>query len=216
MTNLPVPAQLSTLNREITALTERLSPAREDAVLRSLDAMQAAGMTIPTGIDPRKLDAVYGYALDGVPNCGLSIATRKLIKGDYAGNPDILLGMIPKPPILAALAKLEARTAREDLARKREIAAALSPKEQPIDNSPEIMARVRAKANEFRRQHAASKAAGGKVIAPEPISPERADELARMMALPDAEKISADQMAYRRRVAAEIDAVEPAENRHAA
>jgi len=48
------------------------------------------------------------------------------------------------------------------------------------------------------------------------LEPERAAELARMMALPDAEKISADQMAYRRRVAAEIDAVEPAENRHAA
>lgn len=57
------------------------------------EPMQAAGMSIPAGIDPNKLDAVYGYALDGVPNCGLTIATQKLIKGDYAGNPDILLGM---------------------------------------------------------------------------------------------------------------------------
>ena len=213
---MPAPAQLSTLNREITALTERLAPVREEAVLRSIEVMQAAGMTIPAGIDPKKIDAIYGYALEGVPSCGLNIATQKLIKGDYAGNPDILLGVIPKPPILAALAKAESRLAREDLARKREIAATLTHQPPEIDRSPEVMARVRARLNEFRQEHAASKAATGAVIAPEPISPDRADELARMLALPDARSVSAEQMAYRRKVTAEVEAVEPVQKEQAA
>lgn len=213
---MPAPAQLSTLNREITALTERLTPVRDEAVLRSLEVMQAAGMSIPAGIDPNKIDAVYGYALEGVPNCGLTIATQKLIKGDYAGNPDILLGMIPKPPILAALAKAESRLAREDLARKREIAATLTHQRPEIDRSPEVMARVRARLNEFRQEHAASKAATGPVIAPEPIGPDRAAELARMLALPDARSVSAEQMAYRRKIKMDIDAAEPVDEERAA
>lgn len=204
------------MNREITALTERLAPARQDAVLRSLEVMQAAGMTIPAGIDPQKIDAVYGYALEGVPSCGLTIATQKLIKGDYAGNPDILLGMIPKPPILAALAKAESRLAREDLARKRDIAATLTHQPPEVDRSPEVMARVRAKLEQFRQEHAASKAATGAVIAPEPLSPERANELARMLALPDARSLSAEQLAYRRKIEMDVDAAEPAAEERAA
>ncbi|RVE84782.1 hypothetical protein CN238_24335 [Sinorhizobium meliloti] len=184
--------------------------------MRSLEVMQAAGMSIPAGIDPNKLDAVYGYALEGVPSCGLTIATQKLIKGDYAGNPDILLGMIPKPPILAALAKAESRLAREDLARKREIAATLTHQPPEIDRSPEVMARVRARLNQFRQEHAASKVATGAVLAPEPISSERADELARMLALPDARSVSAEQMAYRRKVEMDIVAEEPVEGERAA
>ncbi|MGZ2475866.1 hypothetical protein [Sinorhizobium medicae] len=216
MTNLPAPAQLSTLNREISALTERLSPVREEAVLRSLEVMQAAGMSIPSGIDPNKLDAVYGYALEGVPNCGLAIATQKLIKGDYAGNPDILLGMIPKPPILAALAKAESRLAREDLARKREIAATLTHQPPEIDRSPEVMARVRARLNQFKQEHAASKAAAGGIVVQKSMSPERAEELARILALPDAHSVSAEQMAYRRKIEMDPDAVEPIDEERAA
>ncbi|MDW9814946.1 hypothetical protein GOB25_07670 [Sinorhizobium meliloti] len=184
--------------------------------MRSLEVMQAAGMTIPAGIDPQKIDAVYGYALEGVPSCGLTIATQKLIKGDYAGNPDILLGMIPKPPILAALAKAESRLAREDLARKRDIAATLTHQPPEVDRSPEVMARVRAKLEQFRQEHAASKAATGAVIAPEPLSPERANELARMLALPDARSLSAEQLAYRRKIEMDVDAAEPAAEERAA
>lgn len=216
MTTLPAPVQLSTLGREITALTERLTPVREEAVLRSLEVMQAAGMTIPAGIDPKKIDAVYGYALEGVPSCGLTIATQKLIKGDYAGNPDILLGMIPKPPILAALAKAESRLAREDLARKREIAATLTHQPAEIDRSPEVMARVRARLKQVRQEHEAYKATSGGFMAPEPISPDRADQLARMLELPDARSISAEQMAYRRKVQADIEIAEPTKEERAA
>jgi len=199
-TNLP--AQLSTLNREITALTERLAPVHEDAVLRSLGAMQAAGMTIPAGIDPKKLGAVYGYALSGVPSCGLSVATQKLIKGEYAGNPDILLGAIPKPPILAALCRLEARPVADERLRKRDILETVRPAEKTVDRSPEVMARIRARINQFRQEQAAAKV---NAIVHEPVSPERAEALSRMLELPDARNISAEQMAYRRKIQTDIE-----------
>lgn len=204
MTNLPAPAQLSTLNREITTLTERLAPARADAIVRSLGVMQSAGMSLPQGIDPQKFDVIYGYALDGVPNCGLTIATQKLIKGDYAGNPDILLGMIPKPPILAALAKQEARAAREDLARKREIASAMKGVAPEVDRSPEVMARVRARLAQFRQDHEEAKAKERGIVVHEPMSPEKAEYWAKIQELPDWWEVGAEQMAFRRKIEAEV------------
>ncbi|ANK72809.1 hypothetical protein FA04_09325 [Ensifer adhaerens] len=151
----PAEARLSTLGREITALTERLACVNEAAVLRSLDAMQTAGMTMPPTIEPRKIIAVYHYALSGVPASGLSAATQKLIRGDYAANPNVLLGTIPKPPVLAALAKAEALGLRADLARKREMVAALTPRDR---RSPASRSRVRAMVESFRQAHAAAKA----------------------------------------------------------
>ncbi|WP_245424343.1 hypothetical protein [Sinorhizobium sp. BJ1] len=71
------------------------------------------------------------------------------------------------------------------------------------------MARVRARLNQFCQEHAASKLAAGGIIVQEPLSPERADELARMLSLPDAKEISAEQMAYRRKVQSDIEAAEP-------
>lgn len=204
MTNTAVAVQLSTLNREITALTERLAPVKADGVLRSLEAMQSAGMTIPSGIDPKKLDVVYGYALDGVPSCGLMIATQKLIKGDYAGNPDVLLGMIPKPPVLAALAKLEARTAREDLVRKREIETAITHKPEEIDRSPEVIARVKARRVEVVEQLRTAHTP----IAHEPLDDEKAEYWSKIQRLKDADSISAEQAAFRRKIAGELESVE--------
>ncbi|WP_162733026.1 hypothetical protein [Rhizobiales bacterium] len=154
----PAEARLSTLGREITALTERLACVNEAAVLRSLDAMQTAGMTMPPTIEPRKIIAVYHYALSGVPASGLSAATQKLIRGDYAANPNVLLGTIPKPPVLAALAKAEALGLRADLARKREMVAALTPSPADDRRSPASRSRVRAMVESFRQAHAAAKA----------------------------------------------------------
>ncbi|MCZ4089349.1 hypothetical protein O3W52_04520 [Ensifer psoraleae] len=48
------------------------------------------------------------------------------------------------------------------------------------------------------------------------ITPERADELARMLALPDAEDISAEQMAYRRKVQADVESTDQQDHSHAA
>lgn len=146
------------MSRELTALTERLAPAGDDAILRSLNAMQTAGMTMPPTIEPRKVVAVYHYALSGVPASGLSAATQKLIRGDYAANPNVLLGTIPKPPVLAALAKAEALGLRADLARKREMVAALTPRPADDQRSPASRIRVRALVEGFRQAHAAAKA----------------------------------------------------------
>ncbi|GEM_PF-6204542 len=157
--NLPTQHRHSTLSREITALTERLAPAGDDAILRSLSAMQAAGMTMPAGIEPAKLLPVYRYALCGVPACGLSVVTQKLIRGDYAENANVLLGTIPKPPVLAALARREAATTRAELARKREITAALNPASSQTERSPEIRERVRTRLRQFHAEHAAARAA---------------------------------------------------------
>ncbi|PDT47313.1 hypothetical protein CO661_14115 [Sinorhizobium fredii] len=164
--------------------------------------MQAAGMTIPQGIDPLKLSAVYGYALSGVPSCGLSIATQKLIKGEYAGNPDILLGAIPKPPIFAALCRLEARPIADERIRKREKMEAIQPADKPVDRSPEVMARIRARVAAFRQEVAAQK--GAKSIPHEPMAPEREDMLRRILELPDARNVTAEQMAFRRGIQTEI------------
>lgn len=186
------------MSREITALTERLAPAGDDAILRSLNAMQTAGMTMPQGIDPKKLLPVYQYALSGVPACGLSVATQKLIRGDYAANANVLLGAIPKPPVLAALAKSEAAATRAELARKREITEALSPALPSTRRSPEIRERVRVRLRQFRAEHAAIKATGS--TPGEVRSIEQAQTLARMLDLPDTTEPTAEQRAFRARL----------------
>ncbi|WP_244512646.1 hypothetical protein [Ensifer sp. LC163] len=198
MTTLSTRNRLSTLSREITALTDRLAPASDDAILRSLNAMQTAGMTMPQGIDPGKLLPVYRYALAGVPACGLSAATQKLIRGDYAANANVLLGTIPKPPVLAALAKSEAAATRAELARRRDLAEALNPTLNVAERSPEIRERVRVRLRQFRAEHTAAKA-----VAPMPgetPSVERAGALARMLDLPDTADVTNEQRAFRVRL----------------
>ncbi|HEV7308779.1 hypothetical protein [Ensifer sp.] len=157
MMTLPVETRLLTLGRQITALTERLADVSDTAVLRSLDAMQAAGLTMPPAIEPRRIAAVYGYALSGVPACGLTAATLKLIRGSYATNPNVLLGTVPKPPVLAALARAEALTLRAELARKREILASLSANPSGNRRSAASRSRVRALLEHFHRTQAAAK-----------------------------------------------------------
>jgi len=48
------------------------------------------------------------------------------------------------------------------------------------------------------------------------VSPERAAELARMLALPDVSQVTAEQMAYRGEVKADIEAAEPVDQERAA
>lgn len=203
MTNLPATVQLSTLSQEITALTNRLAPASEDAVTVALGSLQTAGLTIPASIEPGNVMRVYRFALEGVPTCGLKIATKKLLRGDYAGNPDILLGMVPKPPVLAALAKLEARTAREDLARKRDLVETLTHKVPEIDRSPEVMARVRARVAEVRSAAAAERSKTIKNPEPTVMTEEAAEYWRKIQALNDVPGgLTAEEAAYRRKIEA--------------
>ncbi|UBI79328.1 hypothetical protein SmedWSM1115_30730 (plasmid) [Sinorhizobium medicae WSM1115] len=48
------------------------------------------------------------------------------------------------------------------------------------------------------------------------MPPERADDLARMSALPGASQVTAEQRAYRGKVEADIEAAEPIEEERAA
>lgn len=225
---LPAKARLSTLSREITALTERLAPVGEAAILRSLDAMQTAGLTMPQGIEPKKILAVYHYALAGVPTSGLSTATQKLIRGDYAANPNVLLGTIPKPPVLSALAKAEALGLRAELARKRETIAALAPR--PGQRTAESRRRIRARLEAFRQAHAAAKAAAaGETVAAGGDAAGRAgpmrragpDAFAYLQGPADAAAISGEPHAFSMQcedetVAATVNAAQSEETRHAA
>jgi len=201
MTNLP--AKLSTLQQEIGALTEQLAPVEPDFIAKALDALKRGGMSVPSGIAPADFIREYSIALTGVPVCGLKTAVAKLKRGQYESvNP----GFMPTPAELAAICRLEARPVLEDRIRKRETLETLRPAEKQVDRSPAVMARVRAKLGNFRQEHAAQKIGGA--IPQEPVSPERAAELAKMLALPDAREVSAEQMAYRRKIEMDIDASE--------
>lgn len=203
MTNLPATVQLSTLSREIGELTERLAPAEPDAISKHLLSLRKAGMSIPSGMKPEDLEAVYTYALSEVPAYGLRKAVEKIIKGEYA----IKYGFIPLPPELAAMARSEARVIREDLVRLREKQETLA----TIANGPapepdkDAIARVAKMRREFLQWHNDEKIANGKMMASQPMSEERIAMLEKISSLPDAKTISAEQQAYRRRVSAEIE-----------
>lgn len=204
MTNLPATVQLSTLSREIGDLTERLQPADGQMIAKHLLSLRKAGMAIPNGMKPEDLEAVYAYALSDVPAFGLRRAVEKIIKGEYP----IKYGFMPLPPELAAMARAEARVLREDLARLRDKEAALAEiaKGPPKEPDRESIQRVKGLLSSFRSAHQEAKAMQRGQAVHEPMAPEKADRLARIMALPDAKEITAEQAAFRRKVAAEIDA----------
>lgn len=154
-------------------------------------------MTLPDGVKPEDLEAVYGYALSDVPAFGLKRAVEKLIKGEY----DIRRGYIPKPPELAAMARAEAKVIRDDLTRLREKRATLldlQKKPQPV--SQDSLDRVRAMLGRFRADQEASAARHRGEPVSEPMTDEKAEYWRRIEALRDAPEVSADQRAFRRKI----------------
>lgn len=103
MTNLP--AQLSTLDREITALTEQLAPAGTDDVGKAIASLMDGGMIFPQSIKAADPVEEYRKVLKGVPICGLRAAFIKLKRGEYA---DLNPAFIPIPAALARMARGEA------------------------------------------------------------------------------------------------------------
>lgn len=204
MTNLPATVQLSTLSREIGDLTERLQPADGQMIAKHLLSLRKAGMAIPNGMKPEDLEAVYAYALSDVPAFGLRRAVEKIIKGEYP----IKYGFMPLPPEMAAMARGEARVLREDLIRLKERKASIEALSAtpPAAVDENAKARIRSMLSGFRAAYREEKAAQRGMPVYEPLTPEKAEQMARMMALPDAKEITAEQAAYRRRVAAELNA----------
>lgn len=157
MTNLPV--ALSTLQNEIIALTERLKPATEDHVSDAIGTLLAAGLVLPSAMDPEKAPTVYGYALAHVSSSGLKRVVSKLIRGEYDG---INRAFIPAPPELAAMARTETKTIADDLARARLKLESMTP--PPAEKkSPEQIARVRALVAEFVGKNDVSASCSGEV-----------------------------------------------------
>lgn len=195
MKNLP--ATLSTLNQEISALTEKLAAVEPDNVAEAIGSLLAAGLKLSSGIQPDKAPLVYGYALSGVSAYGLRRAVTKLIRGEYdLRNRDF----IPTPPEIAAIARAETRTVVEDVSRlkaKRE--AMTRPAIEKRDEG--MIARVRALRLGFRNQIQASHATSS---LQEPVSPEQASYYQKIMALKDAPDLDAEHVRYRNAVSKRI------------
>jgi len=205
MTNLPATVQLSTLSREIGALTDQLRPAEADAISKYLLSMRKAGMSVPTGMKPEDLESVYGYALSDVPAFGLKRAVEKIIKGEYP----IKNGFIPLPPELAAMARAEAKTVRDDLTRLREKEATIRDlQNKPEPASEDARARVRSMLGRFRSEHEASKAQARGVVHQEPMTEDRAAYWGKIKDMKDADEVSAEQQAFRRKVDTDLSTVE--------
>ena len=208
MTNLP--ATLSTLNREIGVLTERLAQVDYSDIAVAIDVLKRGGMLVPVGISSANMIEEYRKAMASVPKVGLSIAVSKLKVGEY---PRKDYAFIPHPAELAAMGRAEARQAREDLIRKREALDSMTYKAPEIDRSPEVVARVRA-----MREHAVEALrATHTPIVQEPLSAEQAEYWAKIQSLNDAKTgITAEQAAFRRKVSADLDAVKPNESERGA
>ncbi|RVG30735.1 hypothetical protein [Sinorhizobium meliloti] len=258
MTNLP--AKLSTLQQEISALTEQLAPAGADEIGQCIEGLMSGGMRISETITAANPVEEYRLSLRNVPVHGLRRAYVKLKRGEYES---ISKAFIPLPAELAAMANAECRLIREDRIRKQETLRAIEDsvsrtvpsshglmdlrvthRERAIELAEKGFVRVAEGVDhlEFAQLAKSRELPAGSVhlwaidevwspiavrvnrsriqtklnVQPPPVSPERADELARMLALPDASQVTAEQMAYRGKVKADIEAAEPAEEERAA
>lgn len=108
-----MPALSSTLQSEITALTEKLSAAGSDEVAKCINALLEAGLMIPLAVSENEATDLYREALAATPIEGLRKAFIKLKRGGYAKH----VTFLPNPSELAALANAEAESLRADRAR---------------------------------------------------------------------------------------------------
>jgi hypothetical protein len=258
MNNLP--AKLSTLQQEISALTEQLAPAGADEIGQCIEGLMSGGMRISETITAANPVEEYRLSLRNVPVHGLRRAYVKLKRGEYE---NINKAFIPLPAELAAMANAECRLIREDRIRKQETLRAIedsvsrtlpsshglmdlrvTQRERAVALAEKGFVRVAEGVDhlEFAQLAKSRELPAGTVhlwaidevwspiavrvnrsriqtklnVQPPQVSPERADELARMLALPDASQVTAEQMAYRGKVKADIEAAEPVEEERAA
>lgn len=110
------PALSSTLQNEISALTERLSPSGADEVAKCINALLDRGFMVPSSVSDEFTLDLYRDALAATPIEGLRRAFLKLKQGDYPEYVDFM----PKPAALASLANTEAKSVRAERARMSE------------------------------------------------------------------------------------------------
>ncbi|NNH67809.1 hypothetical protein [Rhizobium laguerreae] len=200
MTNLP--ATLSTLKQEIGALTDKLAAARPDFIAECIDKLKAGGMMVPKTIAAAEFVREYTMALGGVPSYGLAVAVAKLKRGEY---PDVKPDFMPLPAMLAAIARLETKTIRDDLARLREKEATLAEVAKPREKtSEEQKERIRQLHAQFKAAHAESKVGERFNPVPADMTPEQLEYWAQIQAIRDAPSITEEQHALRRKIASSM------------
>lgn len=108
-----MPAMSSTLQSEITALTEKLAPSGADEVAKCINALLDAGLMIPSAVSETDAIDLYRDALSATAIEGLRRTFFKLKRGGYSK----FVAFMPNPSEMAALANAEAQSLREDRAR---------------------------------------------------------------------------------------------------
>lgn len=152
MTNLP--ATRSTLQSEISAITEKLAPCGDEEVGRCLASLMDAGMMIPASIQAADKVEEYRIALKGIPIHGLRTVFVKLKRGEYELDNR---SFIPLPAEMAAMAHAECRSLRDDRARANERLRTIDenrrlPPRAPTPLLKDLRVTQRIRAEELERQ----------------------------------------------------------------
>jgi len=180
--------------------TARLTPAGEDGVAKALRTLQTGGLALSSNIKAKDMNTVYSYALSGLSSDALTIACKKLVRGEY----DIeRKSIIPLPPELAAMVRAEQRLISDDLARARATMDSMQPA-PVVERSVEAQARVKALRLGFLNEIQEYKQRNGLTPTPDEFNDEKAAYFERIMALKDAPVITAEQMVERNKRSLQI------------
>lgn len=210
MTTLPATVQLSNLTKEIGAHIEALAPPSIENIATGLNYLLSGGMALPGTIKPADMIEVYAKTLLEVPACGFRTVLSKLRHGHYD---NINLAFIPLPNELAAMSRAEAKGKREDLIRLRDKQRTLEELQSlPAPVTSDVKQRIRNMVAQFKAEVEAQKASA---IPQEPITEEKAEYYRQIMSLRDASDLSAEQMAYRRKIIKDVDSAAADERRAA-
>jgi len=194
-------ATSSTLQQQITAIAEKLSPCGDEGAAKAIRTLRTGGLGLPNSIKPEDVNTVYSYALSGLSSEALTTVCKKLVRGEY----DIdRKSFIPLPPELAAMVRAEQRLISDDLSRLRSRLDAVTPV-PVVDRSPEAQARVQSLRLDFLNAHQEFKESNGLAPTPETFDEDKAEYFRRILSLKDAPRVTDEQMNERNKRAAQIE-----------
>lgn len=146
-----------TLTDQLSAATELVKTASEDAIKAKLLSLQRAGLQWPPGVEAKNAPAIYAFALKRVSLHALKVACERIIQGEEGATM-----YIPTPPSLAALVRKISAPLYAEVARIRETIETIEENKQyraPDPVREEAKARVRAlvagvleSAEQYRRE----------------------------------------------------------------
>lgn len=203
----PASKTLSNLDAKIGDLASKLEVCGPDDIALAINGLMNGGKVFPTSIQAESPLEEYRMALCGLSREALRKVYSKLKRGEYR---DFNTDFLPIPARMAELVRSEQRILVDDIARLRQTREAIAFTEQRraegAVKDEGTKARIRAMLAEFRRAHEEQKAIERGQPVEVPITPERAAELEKMMALPDAPEVNAEHLQYRRSVMNKIEA----------